>query len=64
MNLSLLALRTSLEHVVKFAKQLESVMSIVEATVTARRQSNEILLKFPSLRLVEVHKWAGVGAVM
>ncbi|KAL3982624.1 hypothetical protein ACH3XW_47880 [Acanthocheilonema viteae] len=51
------------DHVHKFIKQLSDALAIIESTFTAKKRFSETVLKYPSLGLIPVRKWAGVGAV-
>uniref|UniRef100_A0A9J2PE01 Pyridoxal-dependent decarboxylase domain-containing protein 1 n=1 Tax=Ascaris lumbricoides TaxID=6252 RepID=A0A9J2PE01_ASCLU len=54
---------TRVEHIQKFIGQLETTLNIVESTVAARKHFQELKSQYPSLRILPVQKWAGVGAV-
>uniref|UniRef100_A0A914X5C4 Pyridoxal-dependent decarboxylase domain-containing protein 1 n=1 Tax=Plectus sambesii TaxID=2011161 RepID=A0A914X5C4_9BILA len=54
---------TKPEDVQKFIKQLGETLSIVDATVRARRRLPDILAGHPTLCRLPIQKWAGVGAV-
>ncbi|VDN03815.1 unnamed protein product [Thelazia callipaeda] len=51
------------DHIQKFIKQLSEALTIIDSTVAAKKSFAAIVAKYPSLTLVPVRKWAGVGAV-
>ncbi|PAV88407.1 hypothetical protein WR25_05993 isoform C [Diploscapter pachys] len=56
-------LNSSVDHVQSFIRQLTDILKIVDSTVVARQKFAEFKEEFPSLTIVPIQKWAGVGAV-
>lgn len=52
-----------MDHVQSFIRQLTDILKIVDSTVAARQKFAEFKEEFPSLTIVPIQKWAGVGAV-
>lgn len=57
------ALTSHVDHVQQFVRLLGGVLKIVDSTVAARASFEKLKSEYPSLALLPVHKWAGVGAV-
>ncbi|KAL6723414.1 hypothetical protein Aduo_018424 [Ancylostoma duodenale] len=57
------ALSSHVDHVQQFVRLLGGVLKIVDSTVAARASFEKLKSEYPSLALLPVHKWAGVGAV-
>ncbi|KHJ80384.1 hypothetical protein OESDEN_19941, partial [Oesophagostomum dentatum] len=57
------ALSSHVDHVQQFMRLLSGVLKIVDSTVAARASFETLKSEYPSLALLPVHKWAGVGAV-
>ncbi|KAK5983423.1 Pyridoxal-dependent decarboxylase domain-containing protein 1 [Trichostrongylus colubriformis] len=57
------ALSSHVDHVQQFIRLLGGVLKIVDSTVAARENFEKLKSEYPSLVVVPVHKWAGVGAV-
>jgi len=51
------------EKIFIFTNGLLEVVTIVDSTVQARQQFTAVKAEFPSLAILPIHKWAGVGAV-
>uniref|UniRef100_A0A0N5AKQ0 Pyridoxal-dependent decarboxylase domain-containing protein 1 n=1 Tax=Syphacia muris TaxID=451379 RepID=A0A0N5AKQ0_9BILA len=54
---------TSVGHIQDFIKRLSSTIRIIESTAAARKEFASIAAQYPSLLVMYVKKWAGVGAV-
>ncbi|CAD6185005.1 unnamed protein product [Caenorhabditis auriculariae] len=52
-----------IDHVQRFIRQLSDVIRIVDSTVTARSRFSDLKEQFPSLTLLPIQRWAGIGAV-
>ncbi|KAJ1355294.1 hypothetical protein KIN20_012633 [Parelaphostrongylus tenuis] len=57
------ALSSQVDHMQQFIKLLGSVLKIVDSTVVARSSFQKLKDEYPSLTIVPLRKWAGVGAV-
>ncbi|CAI5455701.1 unnamed protein product [Caenorhabditis angaria] len=52
-----------IDHVQRFIRRLSDIIKIVESTVDARAKFGELKDEFPSLVLLPIRNWAGIGAV-
>uniref|UniRef100_A0A1I7U0R6 Pyridoxal-dependent decarboxylase domain-containing protein 1 n=1 Tax=Caenorhabditis tropicalis TaxID=1561998 RepID=A0A1I7U0R6_9PELO len=52
-----------IDHVQRFVRKLTDIMRIVESTVAAKLKFSELKDGFPSLVLLPIRNWAGIGAV-
>ncbi|EGT59439.1 hypothetical protein CAEBREN_32173 [Caenorhabditis brenneri] len=52
-----------IDHVQRFVRKLTDIMRIVESTVAAKLKFSELKDDFPSLVLLPIRNWAGIGAV-
>uniref|UniRef100_A0A0R3PWH4 Pyridoxal-dependent decarboxylase domain-containing protein 1 n=1 Tax=Angiostrongylus costaricensis TaxID=334426 RepID=A0A0R3PWH4_ANGCS len=57
------ALSSQVDHMQQFIRLLGSVLKIVDSTVVARSNFEKLKGDYPSLTIVPLRKWAGVGAV-
>ncbi|KJH45524.1 hypothetical protein DICVIV_08441 [Dictyocaulus viviparus] len=57
------ALSSQVDHMQQFIKLLGSVLKIVDSTVSAKASFEKLKDGYPSLIMVHLRKWAGVGAV-
>lgn len=58
-----LAFSSHIDHVQRFVRKLTDIMRIVESTVAAKLKFSELKDDFPSLVLLPIRNWAGIGAV-
>ncbi|KAK6765470.1 hypothetical protein RB195_025400 [Necator americanus] len=56
-------LQSHVDHVQQFIRLLGGVLKIVHSTVAARANFAKLKSEYPSLTLLPIQKWAGVGAV-
>ncbi|CAQ16135.1 Pyridoxal-dependent decarboxylase domain-containing protein 1 [Caenorhabditis elegans] len=52
-----------IDHVQRFVRKLTDIMRIVESTVVSKLKFSELKDDFPSLVLLPIRNWAGIGAV-
>ncbi|CAB3399876.1 unnamed protein product [Caenorhabditis bovis] len=51
------------DHVQRFIRQISDIIRIVDSTVAAKSMFADLKDEFPSLTLLPIQKWAGIGAV-
>uniref|UniRef100_A0A1I7XCZ7 Pyridoxal-dependent decarboxylase domain-containing protein 1 n=1 Tax=Heterorhabditis bacteriophora TaxID=37862 RepID=A0A1I7XCZ7_HETBA len=62
-SFQIFALASHVDHVQRFIRLLGDILNIADSTVMARKNFAKLKEDFPSLTLLPVQKWAGVGAV-